>query len=93
MIYIILYIVLGLIIVLLDWFLFVKKEVKGNGSIFLLPLCALAWPVYLVCIIIYRLFIRKKKSGTANLDKGFHPEIMYMVNKPYAEYVDYKEIN
>ncbi|MBR6908157.1 hypothetical protein IKN40_06880 [bacterium] len=86
------YIILGLIIVLLDWFLFVKKEVKGNGSIFLLPLCTLIWPIYLIGVIICRLFINKK-SGTANLDKGFHPEIMYMINKPYAEYVDYKEIN
>lgn len=34
----------------------------------------------------------KSSSGTANLDKGFHPEILFLINRPYAEYVDFKEV-
>lgn len=104
MIYIILYFILGFIIVLCDWFFFVKKEVKGNGTVFLLPICVLFWPIYLISIIICRCFLSKKidnmkkkekiKYGsTADLSKGFHPEILYAINKDYAEYVDFKEIN
>lgn len=28
-------------------------------------------------------------NETINLDKGFHPEILFLINKQYAEYVDY----
>ena len=31
-------------------------------------------------------------NETINLDKGFHPEILFLINKPYAEYVDYEEV-
>ena len=34
----------------------------------------------------------KVSNGTANLDKGFHPEILFLINKQYAEYVDYEEV-
>lgn len=34
----------------------------------------------------------KPSSGTANLDKGFHPEILFLINRHYAEYVDFKEV-
>lgn len=34
----------------------------------------------------------KHASKTSNLDKGFHPEILFLVNRPYAEYVDFEEI-
>lgn len=112
MIYLIaLYLVLGFIIVLCDWFFFIDKEVKGNGSVFLLPICVLFWPIYLISIIICRYFLKKNKKNnennkndmktkekikygsTASLDKGFHPEILYVINKDYAEYVDFKEVN
>ena len=36
--------------------------------------------------------INKPSFGTANLDKGFHPEILFLINRPYAEYVDFKEV-
>ena len=45
--------------------------------------------------IIKKMFDRKKESkssGTANLDKGFYPELLFLINRPYAEYVDYKEV-
>jgi hypothetical protein len=35
---------------------------------------------------------KSKSSETADLSKGFHPEILFLINRPYAEYVDYKEI-
>ena len=31
-------------------------------------------------------------NETINLDKGFHPEILFLINKQYAEYVDYEEV-
>ena len=34
----------------------------------------------------------KQSSSTANLDKGFHPELLFLINRPYAEYVDFKEV-
>ena len=33
-----------------------------------------------------------KSSGTVNLDKGFHPEILFLINRPYAEYIEFEEI-
>lgn len=40
------------------------------------------------------IFMKKTKStGTANLDRGFHPEILFLINRPYAEYVDFEEMN
>ena len=102
--YIVFYFILGILVILLDWFFFIKKEAKNNGSIFLLPVCILFWPIYLISIIICRCFFNKKNDNmkrkekikyvsTADLSKGFHPEILYEINKPYAEYVDFKEIN
>ena len=44
---------------------------------------------------IKNMFSRKRKpktSGTADLSKGFHPEILFLINRPYAEYVDFKEV-
>jgi hypothetical protein len=35
--------------------------------------------------------VKSSGKGTADLSKGFHPEIMFLINRPYAEYVDYKE--
>lgn len=91
MIYFLFYLIFGFFIVLFDWFFFVNKEVKNNGNIFLLPLCMLFWPIYLIAIIFCRCFIKRHK--TSDLDKGFHPEILYEINKDYAEYVDFKEVN
>jgi len=34
----------------------------------------------------------KAKMNKQNNDKGFHPEILYLINKPYAEYVDFVEV-
>ena len=31
-------------------------------------------------------------NETTHLDKGFHPEILFLINKQYAEYVDYEEV-
>ena len=31
-------------------------------------------------------------NETINLDKVFHPEILFLINKQYAEYVDYEEV-
>lgn len=40
------------------------------------------------------LFMKKTKSTeTTNLDRGFHPDILFIINRPYAEYVDFEEIN
>lgn len=33
-----------------------------------------------------------KSTGTADLSKGFHPEILFLINRPYAEYVNFKEV-
>ena len=33
-----------------------------------------------------------KLSGTTNLEKDFHPELLFLINRSYAEYVDFKEI-
>lgn len=35
---------------------------------------------------------RCKKSKTENADMGFHPEILFFVNRPYTEYVEFKEV-
>ena len=34
----------------------------------------------------------KSKKSKSNLDKGFHPEILFLINRPYAEYVDFEEV-
>jgi len=34
----------------------------------------------------------KAKSNKQNDDKGFHPEILYLINKDYAEYIDFVEV-
>ena len=34
----------------------------------------------------------KTKKSTVNDDKSFHPEILFLINRPYAEYVDFEEI-
>lgn len=40
------------------------------------------------------LFMKKTKSTeTENLDRGFHPEILFLINRQYAKYVDFKEID
>ena len=31
-------------------------------------------------------------NGITHLDNGFHPEILFLINKQYAEYVDYEEV-
>lgn len=42
---------------------------------------------------IKNLFMKKNKStGTADLSVGFYPEILFLINKPYAEYIDYEEV-
>jgi len=38
------------------------------------------------------MFKHKKSSTTSSLNVGFHPEILFLINRPYAEYVDFKEI-
>jgi len=43
-------------------------------------------------IAFFKNLFRRKKSGTANLDKGFHPEILFLINRPYAEYVEFEEV-
>lgn len=35
---------------------------------------------------------RCNKSKTENVDIGFHPEILFLINHPYAEYVEFKEV-
>lgn len=44
-----------------------------------------------------KMFRRNKSKtvligNTASLEKGFHPEILFLINRPYAEYVSYKEV-
>ena len=34
----------------------------------------------------------KAKKSKVNDDKSFHPEILFLINRPYAEYVDFEEI-
>ena len=34
----------------------------------------------------------KKSKKTQMNDKSFHPEILFLINRPYAEYVDFIEI-
>lgn len=31
-------------------------------------------------------------NKTTRAIKGYHPEILFLINRPYAEYVDYKEV-
>lgn len=33
-----------------------------------------------------------RKFHTADLSRDFHPEILFLVNRPYAEYVEFKEV-
>ena len=35
---------------------------------------------------------RCKKSKPENANMGFHPEILFLINRPYAEYVEFKEV-
>ena len=35
---------------------------------------------------------RCNKSKTENVDTGFHPEILFLINRHYAEYVEFKEV-
>ena len=34
----------------------------------------------------------KTKIKKSSNDKGFHPEILFLINRPYAEYVDFEEV-
>lgn len=34
----------------------------------------------------------KAKTNKLDDDKSFHPEILFLINRPYAEYVDFVEI-
>ena len=34
----------------------------------------------------------KAKKSKVNDDKSFHPEILFLINRPYAEYVEFEEI-
>ena len=34
----------------------------------------------------------KAKKSKANDDKSFHPEILFLINRPYAGYVDFEEV-
>ena len=34
----------------------------------------------------------KTKIKKSSDDKGFHPEILFLINRPYAEYVDFEEV-
>lgn len=34
----------------------------------------------------------KSKSSKSNNKGGFHPELLFLINRPYAEYVDFEEI-
>jgi hypothetical protein len=34
----------------------------------------------------------KAKKSKVNDDKSFYPEILFLINRPYAEYVDFEEI-
>lgn len=34
----------------------------------------------------------KSKNSKLNNKGGFHPELLFLVNRPYAEYVDFEEI-
>ena len=31
-------------------------------------------------------------NETINLDKGFHPEILFLISDQYAEYAEYEEL-
>lgn len=35
---------------------------------------------------------RCNKSKIENVDMGFHPEILFLINRPYTEYVEFKEV-
>jgi len=34
----------------------------------------------------------KSKNSKSNNNGGFHPELLFLINLPYAEYVDFEEI-
>ena len=34
----------------------------------------------------------KVKKSKINDDKSFHPEILFLINRPYAEYVEFEEV-
>lgn len=42
--------------------------------------------------IFFNNLFRCKKLKTENVDMGFHPEILFLINRPYAEYVEFKEV-
>lgn len=42
--------------------------------------------------IFFNNLFRCKKSKTENVDMGFHPEILFLINRPYIEYVEFKEV-
>ena len=33
-----------------------------------------------------------RRFHTADLSRDFYPEILFLVNRPYAEYVEFKEV-
>lgn len=40
------------------------------------------------------MFKKKKVHNIyANVVVGYHPEIFFLINRPYAKYVDYEEID
>jgi len=34
----------------------------------------------------------KVKKSKIKDDKSFHPEILFLINRPYAEYVEFEEV-
>ena len=36
--------------------------------------------------------MKKKAEKYSVDDKSFHPEILFLINRPYAEYVDFIEV-
>lgn len=42
--------------------------------------------------IFFNNLFRYKKSKPENVDIGFHPEILFLINRPYIEYVEFKEV-
>ena len=42
--------------------------------------------------IFFNNLFRCKKSKTENVDIGFRPEILFLINRSDAEYVEFKEV-
>lgn len=44
--------------------------------------------------LIKKLFKKEKKqyNSTADITKGFYPEKLFLINLPYAEYVEFEEV-